>query len=418
MPSTTREVRLATTPRGLPVPGDLTIINTPLPPPTRTQLLVRNRHFLVFGGLRTLLGGAAQDTPVPVLHPGDTLFGPALGEVLHAPDDSPLRPGDLVTHPLGWREHALVPVDQCTPVDPGFPDPVAQLSSGATAYGALTRLTGVREGDTVLVTGAAGGVGSLAGQVARLLGAGRVIGTTGSAWKAERLIGELGYDAVVTGGSWRGNSGAGRGESGYDGVAVDGAARGNSRTGHGESGYDTLAVDGAVQGNSRTRHGDSGYDTLAAGNALRSNSRAAYEEFAAQLAEVAPDGVDVVVDTVGGAQLAGALGVARHGARFALVGALSGQLAEEGTGGSAPVEVDAFRIILKGVSLRGYLGADHPDVEAEWVGRFASWLRAGEIRFPVTRTSGIDQAPQALRNLIDGQQFGTAVVELAAGLGG
>ncbi|MFM9614921.1 zinc-binding dehydrogenase [Streptomyces niveiscabiei] len=309
-------------------------------------------------------------------------------------------------------------MDQCTPVDPGFPDPVAQLSSGATAYGALTRLTGVREGDTVLVTGAAGGVGSLAGQVARLLGAGRVIGTTGSAWKAERLIGELGYDAVVTGGSWRGNSGAGRGESGYDGVAVDGAARGNSRTGHGESGYDTLAVDGAVQGNSRTRHGDSGYDTLAAGNALRSNSRAAYEEFAAQLAEVAPDGVDVVVDTVGGAQLAGALGVARHGARFALVGALSGQLAEEGTGGSAPVEVDAFRIILKGVSLRGYLGADHPDVEAEWVGRFASWLRAGEIRFPVTRTSGIDQAPQALRNLIDGQQFGTAVVELAAGLGG
>ncbi|MEX3104459.1 zinc-binding dehydrogenase [Streptomyces sp. ST1015] len=439
MPSTTREVRLATTPRGLPVPGDLTLINTPLPPPTGTQLLVRNRHFLVFGGLRTLLGGAAQDTPVPVLRPGDTLFGPALGEVLHAPDGSPLRPGDLVTHPLGWREHALVPVDQCTPVDPGFPDPVAQLSSGATAYGALTRLTGVREGDTVLVTGAAGGVGSLAGQVARLLGAGRVIGTTGSAWKAERLVGELGYDAVVTGGSWRGDSGAGRGESGYDDVAVDGAARGNFRTGHGESGYENLTVDGAMQGNSRTkhgefgygtlavdgavgdsrtRHGDFGYDILAAEDAVRSNSRAAYEEFAAQLAEVAPDGVDVVVDTVGGAQLAGALGVARHGARFALVGALSGQLAEEGTGGSAPVEVDAFRIILKGVSLRGYLGADHPDVEAEWVGRFASWLRAGEIRFPVTRTSGIDQAPQALRNLIDGQQFGTAVVELASGLGG
>ncbi|MDX3386591.1 NADP-dependent oxidoreductase [Streptomyces niveiscabiei] len=396
MPSTTREVRLATTPRGLPVPGDLTVVDTPLPPPTGTQLLVRNRHFLVFGGLRTLLGGAAQDTPVPGLRPGDTLFGPALGEVLHAPDDSPLRPGDLVTHPLGWREHALVPVDRCTPVDPGFPDPVAQLSSGATAYGALTRLAGVREGDTVLVTGAAGGVGSLAGQIARLLGAGRVIGTTGSAWKAERLVGELGYDAVVTGGSWRGDAGSGRGESGYDGVAVDGTPRGNSRT----------------------RHGGSGYDTLAAARAVRSNSRAAYEEFAAQLAEVAPDGVDVVVDNVGGAQLAGALDMARHGARFALVGALSGQLAEEGAGGSAPVEVDAFRIILKGVSLRGYLGADHPDVEAEWVGRFALWLRAGEIRFPLTRTSGIDQAPQALRNLIDGQQFGTAVVELASDLGG
>ncbi|WP_338688268.1 zinc-binding dehydrogenase [Streptomyces acidiscabies] len=413
MPSTTREVRLSTTPRGLPVPGNLTVVDTPLPAPTGSQLLVRNHYFLVFGGLRTLLGGAAQDTPVPVLHPGDTLYGPALGEVLHAPDDSPLRPGDLVTHPLGWRDHALVPVDQCTLVDPGFPDPVAQLSSGGAAYGALTRLTGVREGDTVLVTGAAGGVGSLAGQIARLLGAGRVIGTTGSAWKAERLVGELGYDAVVTGGSWRGNSGAGSGELAHDAVVTDGSWRGNSTAGSGESGHDAAVAGESWRVNPGTGSEKSRYD---ADGATRDNSRAGYREFAAQLAKAAPDGVDVVVDTVGGAQLAGALDVARHGARFALVGALSGQFAEEGAGGSAPVEVDSFRVILKGVSLRGYLGVDHSDVEAEWTGRFAAWLRAGEIRFPLTRTPGIDQAPQALRNLIEGQQFGTAVVELTPGL--
>ncbi|WP_416974395.1 MDR family NADP-dependent oxidoreductase [Streptomyces sp. 4F14] len=365
MPTTTREVRLATTPRGLPVPGDLAVVETPLPSPGPGQLLVRNRHFLVFAGLRTLLGGAAKDTPVPGLHPGDTLYGPALGEVVHAPDASPLRPGDLVTHPLGWREYALVPAAQCAPVDPAFPDPVAHLSSGATAYGALTRLTGVHPNDTVLVTGAAGGVGSLAGQLARLLGAGRVIGTTGSAWKAERLVTELGYDAVVTGDSWRG--------SGERGAGYDAGAAGDSR-----------------RGNSAERHG----------------------EFAARLREVAPDGVDVVVDTVGGAQLAGALEVARRGARFALVGALAGQLAEEGGGGSAPVEIDGFGIVLKGLSIRGYLGADHPDVEAEWTERFAAWLRSGEIRFPLTVTSGIDQAPQALRKLIEGRQFGTAVVEL------
>ncbi|QNP71907.1 NADP-dependent oxidoreductase [Streptomyces roseirectus] len=328
-----REIRLAATPRGLPAPTDFTVTETRLPDPVDGQLLLRNHQFLLFAGLRTLLGGAARNTPVPALAPGDTLYGPALAEVIHAPDDSPLRPGDLVTHFLGWREYALAPASQCTPVAPELPDPLAQLSSGGAAFGALTRLTGVREDDIVLVTGAAGGVGSLAGQIARLLGAKRVIGTTSSPRKAGRLVTELGYDDVLTG----------------------------------------------------------------------------TDDWGARLA----DGIDVLVDTVGGAQLAAAVDVARRGARFALVGALSGQLAAEGTGATAPVAFDAYQLVLKGVSLRGYLGVDHPGVEAEWIARFAHWLRAGEIRFPVTRTTGIERAPQALRDLFEGKQFGTAVVELA-----
>ncbi|MET8212407.1 NADP-dependent oxidoreductase [Streptomyces sp. NPDC005373] len=337
LPRTTREVQLAAIPEGLPTQEHFAVVETPLPEPGTGQVLVRNRYFLVFPGLRTLIGGEVDGVPLPPLRSGDTLFGPAVGEVVAASADSPLRTGDAVAHMLGWREFALVSAAECTPLDDALPDPVAHLAQGSAAYGALTRLADVRVGDVVFVTGAAGAVGSLAGQIARLLGARRVIGSTGSPEKAERLVSDLGYDAVVL-------RGAG--------------------------------------------------------------------PFAAQVAEAAPEGIDVLVDTVAGEQLAAALGAARRGARFALVGALSGQLSAQRAGGSAPVEIDAYRLVVKGVSLRGYSGADHPDVEKEWTSRFGDWLRSGKISFPHARIAGIDRAPQALQELIEGRHFGAVVVEL------
>ncbi|MFF1869803.1 NADP-dependent oxidoreductase [Streptomyces sp. CB03911] len=337
LPRTTREVRLAGVPEGLPRPEHFTLVRTPPPTPGPDQVLIRNRYFLVFPGLLTLIGGDLEGLPLPTLRPGDALIGPAVGEVVAAPPGSPLRIGDTVSHLLGWREYALAEAAGCTPLDDTLPDPVAYLSPGSAAYGALTRLAEVRAGDTVLVTGAAGAVGSLAGQIARLLGAARVIGSTGSPAKAERLVSELGYDAVLL-------RGAG--------------------------------------------------------------------PLAAQLAQAAPEGIDVLLDNVAGEHLVAALGAARQGARFALVGTLSGQASAQRTGSGAPVEIDAFRLLVKGVSLRGYNGADHPEVAQEWTGRFGAWLRSGEIRFPHVRIAGIDRAPQALRDMIGGKHFGAVVVEL------
>lgn len=333
MNATHRLVRLARRPAGLPTPDDFTLAQAPVPRPEAGQVLVRNTHFLVFPGLRTLIAGGTHDAPLPPLHPGDTLFGPAIGEVV----DGPLEKGRLVLHLQGWREYATPAAAECRLLDGTLPDPVAHLAQGSAAYGALTRLAKVQEGDTVFVTGAAGAVGTMAGQIARLLGAARVVGSTGSPDKARRLEQELGYDATVL----RGAAPVGR-----------------------------------------------------------------------QLAEVAPDGIDVVLDTVGGEQLTAAVHAANRGARFALVGALDGQLSPDRTGGSAPAVLDTYRLLIKGITIAGYSVVDHPDVEAEWEARFGDWLRAGDIRFPYTPVRGMERAPGALPQLIAGRSFGAAIVEL------
>jgi NADPH-dependent curcumin reductase CurA len=332
---TSREIRVAAVPDGLPEPADLAVAVAPVPVPGPGDALVRNRFFLVFAALRTLLGGGVPGAPFPGLSQGDALFGPAIGEVITAPEGSGLRAGDLVQHMLGWREYAAVSAAGCIPVDDTLPDPAACLGQGVTSYGALTRASRVRPGDTVFVSGGAGSVGSMAGQIARLLGAGRVIGSTGSAWKAEQMIAGLGYDAAVVRG--------------------------------------TAPV-------------------------------------AEQLSKAAPDGIDVFIDNTGGEDLQAAIAAARPSARFALVGALSGQLARHGSGTTAPVEIDSFQLILKQVTIVGYSAGGDSELRAEWGGRLAEWLRSGAIQFPHVRVEGIEQAPRALHDVLAGRYLGTVIV--------
>ncbi|MGW1708053.1 hypothetical protein ACWCP8_21640 [Streptomyces sp. NPDC002206] len=149
-------------PDSLPRPEQFRVLRTPLPQPGEGEVLVRNRYFLVFPGLRPVVGGGVEDAPFPDAQPGDPLFRMAVGEVVAAASDAEgPRVGEPVSHRLGRREYAVVPVGACTPLGDTLPDPVAHLSQGPMAYAMLTRGAELRAGETVFVSGGAGAVGLL-----------------------------------------------------------------------------------------------------------------------------------------------------------------------------------------------------------------------------------------------------------------
>ncbi len=192
MPETSREIRLAGRPEGAPGPEHFELAEVARPEPGPGELLVRNLWMSVDPYMR----GRMLDRPsyVPPFQIGQPLQGGAIGEVIAGED-----PGRLVLHNLGWREHAVVPVEQAVPVDPDLAPPQAFLGvlgmPGLTAYVGLLDIGELQEGDVVYVSAAAGAVGSLAGQLAKARGH-PVIGSAGSAEKVAWLTGELGFDAA------------------------------------------------------------------------------------------------------------------------------------------------------------------------------------------------------------------------------
>lgn len=192
-----REVRLVTRPATDVEAHHFQLVRVPVPRVRPGQLLVRNTWMSVDPYMREAMKPVSH---LPAVNPGDVPYGGALGYVVES-RASGIAVGATVTHFSGWRDYAVVDAADAKVVDTESAPAAFYLGAlgdtGLTAYATLTEVAPIREGDVVFISAAAGAVGSIAGQIARKLGAAAVIGSAGGPAKVRRVVEHFGFDAGI-----------------------------------------------------------------------------------------------------------------------------------------------------------------------------------------------------------------------------
>jgi len=330
-----REIHLVDRPVGSATTDTFRLVETELPEPGPGQILVRNHWMSVDPAMRGRMSDAKSYIAPFVV--GAALDGGAVGEVIASADER-FAVGDSVLHGLGWRDLALLDAKRAAPIDPQIAPEQAFLGilgmPGLTAYAGLVRLAQVKPGDVVFVSAAAGAVGSAVGQIARQLGASRVIGSAGGPEKVRHVVEDLGFDAAI-----------------------------DYREG-------------------RIRK---------------------------QLKQLAPDGIDVYFDNVGGEHLEVAIGALRNHGRIVICGMISQYDATEPPAGPR----NLVRLIQTRGSIHGLLVLDHADLRDQFVRDVAGWIADGSLRYRETVVDGLENAPQAFLDLMAGRNTGKMLVRIS-----
>lgn len=194
--SVNRQWLLTTRPAGMVGPEHFTLREQPVPQPGPGEIVVRSRLLSLDPANRAWM------SPVPTykspVSPGDVMHGFALGEVT-ASNVTDIAVGDVVDGMLGWQDYAVMKPGEVTRRDARY-RPEALMGvlgiTGLTAYYGLREVGRPKPGETVLVSAAAGAVGSIVGQIAKIEGC-RVVGTAGGPEKCAWLTDTLGFDAAI-----------------------------------------------------------------------------------------------------------------------------------------------------------------------------------------------------------------------------
>ncbi len=191
------QFRLAARPVGLPKPSDWDYTEEPVAEPGDGEVLIRVLYISLDPAMRGWMNeGRSYIAPVGV---GEVMRALVAGEVI-ASNHPELEPGDHVTGPLGVQEYAVAHGSTLIKVDPGLASLPVYLGTlgmpGMTAYFGLLDIGRPAEGETVVVSGAAGAVGGVVGQLAKLKGA-RAVGIAGGEEKCRYVVEQLGFDAAI-----------------------------------------------------------------------------------------------------------------------------------------------------------------------------------------------------------------------------
>jgi NADPH-dependent curcumin reductase len=324
------QIRLAARPSGLPKASDWELTTEPVPVPGHGELVVSVEYFSIDPAMRRWIAPSPFGEPVAI---GDVMEASAIGRVI-ASEHPGFAVGEHLYGGFGVQEFARSDGTDVTKLDPLLAPPTTYLGAlgipGLTAYFGLLDIGHPGDGETVVVSAAAGGVGSVAGQIARIKGC-RVIGIAGGPEKCRWIVDELGFDA-----------------------AIDYKA----------------------------------------------------EDVASSLGQLAPDGIDVFLDNVGGEILDAVLTRLARGARIVLSGGVSQYGAHQDRG-----PANYLRLIGARASMTGFIAPDYADRYAEARAELAGWLREGRL---VSREDihqgGIEAFPDALLKLFAGENTGKLVL--------
>lgn len=194
-----RQFLLVRRPHGTPVPEDFSLVETAIPAPPPGGIVVRNHY----ASLDPAQRGWMDDAPsyMPPIALGDPVRATTVG-VVHASDNPDFQPGQWVLGMNGLEDYSIaMPGGFTMPIDVTQVDSPSRFLSvmgavGLTGYFGLLEVGKPRAGETLLVSGAAGAVGSVVGQIGKIVGC-RVIGIAGGADKCRRLLDDYGFDAAI-----------------------------------------------------------------------------------------------------------------------------------------------------------------------------------------------------------------------------
>ncbi len=335
MPEINRQIVLAARPHGMPQLSDFRLEEASLPQPKPGEFLARVMYLSVDPYMR----GRMNDRK-SYLEPfslGGVIVSGAVGKVV-ASNHPKFAAGDIVNGMFGWQDYAISDGKGVRKVEdrPGIPVTTSLGilgMPGLTGYFGLLSICDPQPGETVVVSGAAGAVGSLVGQIAKIKGC-RVVGIAGSDEKVDYIRNDLGFDAGLN---------------------------------------------------------------------YKSTS-----DYYAALKSLCPDGIDVYFDNVGGPVTDAVFGLINTSARVSVCGQISQYNQTSAELGPRFL----WKLIEKQAKVEGFLVFQFADKFREGLTQLTEWLAAGKISFRERFTDGLENAPVAFREMLEGANIGKQLVRV------